>query len=579
MSRPSSPFLPIINSPSGLSANSRSSLKASRPSSPFSSEIPAFIRSPLRPRKLESDHSVASNSIWESEASVCISKGRYDSAIACLSKVISEGDAPASIQTFFNRSVCYEKLGHFGLALQDALTLFRHAEDSNKLHLKHFRRLAVCQMNSNLFLDAQNTLIQSDLFESRTSSIKTFLSNSTLSNERIKLADLRRDLAIIMKKGTKNKKNTIFGSLSSAVASQLNPQALTSSMSLYSDIQGAEETELNGFLELDDATREANEMKELVKSMTIWDARADMKQVRRESRKKRAEAEKLAMHREKSNRKIVHSFESLSRMSSRSSVTKLKDHVGKFKSSKSGMGLLLSANGSPRSSPSIKSDASSPELLVGSPAKRKPRCPFPVATELTKGKYKKIEFPRYVRFHSQYRKKGKKKSTHIGKTLQRLEQGQANSHEKYVFKDKMQLCKLVSILGRDNTKLTRYLTGENKIVDEHESEESEYTDDSDYDSEFDASDYDDSRPNTATSKQSWAARAIGSSSRTRRSSHAASRPNTGESEGGSIPRQMSGRFAILGRHKSEAILALDAKMEEQNYDGEDGRLKFPGLLA
>jgi len=512
------------------------------------------------------------SSTWESDASFCISKGRYNEAIGCLTKAVNSGDMPSNgIQTYFNRSVCYEKLGYFGPALQDAQTLYRIAEDANKLQLKHFRRLATCQINSNLFHDAKNTLIKSDLYESKIATTASYLSKSTLSNERIKIADLRRDLAAMMRKGTKNKKNPIFGSLSPAVASQLAPVALTSSMSLYSDIQGPPEK--LDILEEDAATKEANEMKDLVKSMTIWDARASMKTVRRETKKVREEQQKIAIRREKSTRKVVHSFESLSRMSSKSSVGRAKEQVGKFKTSNSSSSLL-SPQTANRSSPfSVMSNSGgspggSPSPDNGATGKqRKQRCPFPVATALTKGMYKKTEFPRYVRHHAQYQKKIKKR-THLRKTMQRLEQGQANRHEKYVFKDKMQLCKLVSVLGRDNTELSRYLEGEKKIDDDYFSESSDYSSDSSYDSSFDESDWDETRPNTTTSNRSRASRSM----------HL-SRPGTVESNGSGSSSRPSTKFSMMGSNKSPAILALDAKMEEQMFENDDGRVKFPGLLS
>ena len=471
--------------------------------------------------------------------------GQYLDAIMYLTMEIDNSET-VSLSNYYNRSVCFEKCNEFGRSLQDALEAFSIAERRQTLSLRLFRRVAIAYLNVNQIPEAKRTLVQADLFESKTCGAYALLSESGLCNEKIKIADLKRKLNRIMLKGFDGASNATFGAISPVLVSQLSGVPTIESAfggnnnSIRSlDIKSA-------FSDLDCSTDDDIGEDSLVKSMTIWDARkklAEVKKIQLQHKKKQKCLDAIIAKRD---RKINFSFEDLERLTSVKSIGKLKAYES-FRScnnSPSMLSNLPSMKGFPLPTSSSSNSFRLSESNASSP--KKPKLLSPIVAGITKGSMKKTEFPTYVNSHSKYVIPNTERTTLIN-TIQRLEQNQNNSHEKYVFKDKMQLCRLVSVLGRDNNNILE----EQKVKpgsrgsedDNDDDEEEEEDDDEDDDEEEEEED-------------------------TRETEERIEAPPTSRYT-----------YDILQRHKSIAIQLLDKKMKDNNFDTLDGRVRFPGLIS
>lgn len=272
---------------------------------------------------------------------------------------------------------------------------FLQAQNTNKLSLKHFRKLARCLFNCKQYEEAQKVLFRAEHFEAANTGAASLLSNNSMQNERIKISDLKRELAKKIKDGTpKRTPADVYVPVAPSISRHFSQRQLS--------VHSLSSTDTDDKSILDD---------ELLQSMQVYDTMSSILLQKRQSSSRLAPLSEVKCIPVK--------------------TTVDMNHIDRLcYGSKSNLGYSH-----PRPA------ATSNEI--------KPAAVFPVPTPLMKGKMKRTEFPRYAREHSKYLKKTGKVSS-VKTKFKRYVSSNESAHAKYVNKDKSEICNLVSVLGRDN---------------------------------------------------------------------------------------------------------------------------------
>lgn len=115
-----------------------------------------------------------------------------EEAIArCNLVILSE---PKNPKPYYERSICYERLGMYEAALNDSSCCFALAKNVHKLGLQHFYQVANCQMLMGLLPHAKITALKADLYETQISSVERLLARKTSKELRLKLSTLMQDI-------------------------------------------------------------------------------------------------------------------------------------------------------------------------------------------------------------------------------------------------------------------------------------------------------------------------------------------------------------------------------------------------